>query len=187
LALKGLAVSLRTDVQPEGGMNGRLPTLQLPDNTLVSPSDIPSAFAGRQEAEHQGYVSAQAELDGKAFISLLEETVHLALFPEESPLQGPITGVLPPSWLAAKQDKGYRFNEAREAIAALSGTLGNDLWFLGSRGPTALDAAAYAYLHIALNIRAGQPAEVIKREVQRWPNLVRWESGVGKIVREAFQ
>jgi len=77
--------------------------------------------------------------------------------------------------------------EAKEAIGALGGRLGDDLWFLGSREPTALDAAAFAYLHIALNVKPGQPTEVIRKEVQRWPNLVRWQRGVEQIVREAFQ
>ncbi|EJU05641.1 hypothetical protein DACRYDRAFT_113704 [Dacryopinax primogenitus] len=185
LALRGVAVSLRSDVHPDGGVDGKLPTLHLPDNTVHPAHAIPSALS-IASLPHEGYASAEAELESKAFLALLESTLHKALFPDENPPRGPITGILPPEWLASV--KPVSFVEAREAITALSGRLGStDVWFLGSERPTALDAAAFAYLHTALTLKVGHPAEVIKREVERRPNLLRFHQNVEEEVRNAFQ
>ncbi|KZO95884.1 hypothetical protein CALVIDRAFT_598931 [Calocera viscosa TUFC12733] len=185
LALRGVAVTLRWDVHPDGGVDGKLPTLHLPNNTLHAAHLIPSALS-IASLPHEGYASAESELESKAFLALLESTLHKALFPAENRRKGPITGVLPPQWLASSKEVSYV--EAREAITALSGRLGtHDVWFLGSERPTALDAAAFAYLHIALTLKSGHPAEVIRREVEKRPNLLRFHQNVEEDVRNAFQ
>ncbi|KZT58991.1 hypothetical protein CALCODRAFT_516407 [Calocera cornea HHB12733] len=185
LALRGAVVSLRWDVHPDGGVDGKLPTLQLPNNTLYPAHSMPSALS-IASLPHEGYASADAELESKAFLALLESTLHKALFPAENPRKGPITGVLPPEWLASSKEVSYV--DAREAITALAGRLGShDVWFLGSERPTALDAAAFAYIHIALSLKSGHPAEAIKREVERRPNLLRFHQNVVDDVRNAFQ
>ncbi|KAH8117183.1 hypothetical protein DFH11DRAFT_1724243 [Phellopilus nigrolimitatus] len=69
----------------------------------------------------------------------------------------------------------------RDAIISLSDRLGEDIWFLGSSGPTALDALVFAYLCCLLS-----GPDDIRLDVARRTNLVNWERRVRSIVQIAF-
>ncbi|TDL25041.1 hypothetical protein BD410DRAFT_744906, partial [Rickenella mellea] len=160
--------------------------------------------------EFEGYLDAKARDESRAWVALLEGAVHAALIlhngqpPSESawtallwspiqsapsslaalltppppPLSG-LTSLLPPY--------GERISPSniqlqyQTAIVSLSDRLGTDKWFLGSSGPTALDALIFAYLHTLLNAPGPLRIEVNKRA-----NLVAWELRVRGIVQPAF-
>lgn len=91
LALRGLTtVHLRTDIHPEGCIDGRLPNLLVPstgentseDGQLLAAHLIPS-WADTQkspvEPDLEGYRDESARDESRAWVTLLEGTVHAVL------------------------------------------------------------------------------------------------------------
>ncbi|KAF8743648.1 hypothetical protein AX14_001702 [Amanita brunnescens Koide BX004] len=239
LALRGLTtVHLRTDIHPEGCIDGRLPNLLVPstgentseDGQLLAAHLIPS-WADTQkspvEPDLEGYRDESARDESRAWVTLLEGTVHAVLLlsqprlsylerilslsitpslsftwssdaqpskpgttPPGPSLQTLITPPPPPAtgFASMMPPSGIRVSSSalmiqyREAIAALSERLGTDHWFLGSTGPTPLDALAFAYLNSILD----STDDAIRIEVSRRVNLVAWEKRVRNIVSVAF-
>ncbi|KAF5380893.1 hypothetical protein D9615_004149 [Tricholomella constricta] len=211
LALRGLAnIHLRTDISPNGALDARLPNLLAAPSTLLAAHHIPQ-WADEQTAPDtdplEGYTHQSARDESRAWVSLLEGTVHAALLaatPAPSYLQSllslkpppaasiqsiltppppPLTGfasLFPPS--GVRVSHATIFAQYRTAIAALSERLGTDKWFLGSSEPTPLDALAFAYLHcIVISSNS-----TLRIEVTRRVNLVAWEWRVRELVRAAF-
>ncbi|KAH7889570.1 hypothetical protein F5I97DRAFT_1801463 [Phlebopus sp. FC_14] len=87
IALRGLTdIAVRWDISPQGGLDGRLPTLHVPAagdvNHLVAPHNIPAWVDGRVTDpvdELEGYKDDKARDESHAWISLLEGVVHAAL------------------------------------------------------------------------------------------------------------
>ncbi|OCH88201.1 hypothetical protein OBBRIDRAFT_106138 [Obba rivulosa] len=156
----------------------------------------------------EGYADAAARDESRAWVALMEGNVHAALAlaqprtvtwamwispysdkhrPVETmlnPPPPPLTGfssLLPP--YGTHIDRSAVELQYREAVAALSERLGTDKWFLGSAGPTALDALIFAYLHCILHSKDN----AIRTEVTRRVNLVAWERRVQVQVRAAFR
>ncbi|GBE81765.1 hypothetical protein SCP_0401380 [Sparassis crispa] len=163
---------------------------------------------GGGEGPLEGYVDEAARDEGRAWVALMEGNVHAALTISEppsfnlwnilspysekprsvetmiNPPPAPFTGIsslLPP--YGSHVDRATIELQYREAIASLSERLGTDKWFLGSTGPTALDALIFAYLHRILHAKDN----TIRFEVTRRVNLVAWERRVQSQVRAAFQ
>ncbi|KAH9950263.1 hypothetical protein B0H21DRAFT_724048 [Amylocystis lapponica] len=156
----------------------------------------------------EGYADEVARDESRAWVSLMEGNVHAALVlcqpqsftltslltpfhnktravetmlnPPPAPLTG-ISSLLPP--YGSHIDRSAVELQYCEAIASLSERLGTDKWFLGSAGPTALDALIFAYLHCILHVKDN----TIRIEVTRRVNLVAWERRVQSQVRAAFQ
>ncbi|KAA1469207.1 hypothetical protein DENSPDRAFT_834778 [Dentipellis sp. KUC8613] len=156
----------------------------------------------------EGYRNVEARDESHAWVALLEGDVHAALAlsqpppsfffqtilqlptghaarpietlltPPPAPLSG-ISSLLPPygSHIPVATIKA----KYRDAIASLSERLGTEKWFLGSEGPTALDALAFAYIHALLHA-----PDDLRIEVARRVNLVTWEHRVYELVRTAF-
>ncbi|KAF8643778.1 hypothetical protein AX16_008797 [Volvariella volvacea WC 439] len=216
IALRGVSgVHIRWDVQPEGALDGRLPNLHVPKEgkeggELLAAQFIPTwvdSRVGASEGDLEGYKDEAARDESRAWVSLLESTVHAALIlsqPRPSyfkdlldssdtevvhPLQAlvvpppaPLTGfasLFPPS--GARVSQSTIEAQYRDAVVALSERLGTDTWFLGSSNPTPLDALAFAYLHALLNSK-----DDVRIEVTRRVNLVAWEWRVRGLVRAAF-
>ncbi|PFH54159.1 hypothetical protein AMATHDRAFT_72686 [Amanita thiersii Skay4041] len=242
LALRGLTnIHIRTDVHPEGAIDGRLPNLHVPpsaekksddDGQLLAAHLIP-AWVDTQtttvDPDLEGYIDAAARDESRAWVALLEGTVHAALlFSQPSPsylerflsisissplsfswssdaptsnaasnttpspsLQTLITPPPPPATGVTSlfPASGVRISptailtQYRDAIAALSERLGTDQWFLGSSGPTALDALAFAYIHTLIESQS----DTLRVEVCRRVNLVGWEKRVRETVDSAFR
>ncbi|KAI0041621.1 hypothetical protein FA95DRAFT_1565217 [Auriscalpium vulgare] len=157
--------------------------------------------------ELEGYRDVEARDESHAWIALLEGDVHAALAvaqpspsffyqailqlppstaqrpvetlltPPPAPLSG-LTSLLPT--YGARVPVQAIYAKYRDAIAVLSERLGSDEWFLGSRGPTALDALAFAYLRTLLHA-----SDDLRIEVARRVNLVHWERRVHERVRAA--
>ncbi|KAH9019130.1 hypothetical protein EDB85DRAFT_2009613 [Lactarius pseudohatsudake] len=158
--------------------------------------------------DQEGYKDSESRDESHAWIALLEGDVHAALAlaqplpsffyhavlqlppsttqrpvetilsPPPAPLSG-FSSLLPP--YGARLSPNAIAARYRDAIAALSECLGQHEWFLGSPGPTALDAAAFAYLHVLLHAE-----DDLRIEVARRANLVHWERHVYERVRSAF-
>ncbi|KAG8904509.1 hypothetical protein FRB99_001642 [Tulasnella sp. 403] len=204
LALRGLRdFDVRTDITPEAGVDGRLPSLQLPNGQLLGAQKIPTWADSLQQSqpdELEGYKDAQTRDESRAWFSLLEGDVHAELemsnskdlsfmsllystprravetivHPTPAPLSG-ITSPFPPSGVQVPTSSVHL--KYCEAIQSLSERLGGDEWFLGSGSPTALDALLFAYIYSAL-----QSAAHVHREVERYENLIKWETRVRALV-----
>jgi metaxin len=76
-------VSVRWDVAEEGGVDGRLPSLQTNDRKLLGARSIPEwadKILGEDAADPlEGYVDENARDESRAWVSLLEGVVHAAL------------------------------------------------------------------------------------------------------------
>ncbi|GLB34736.1 putative glutathione S-transferase, C-terminal domain [Lyophyllum shimeji] len=211
LALRRLSnIRIRTDISPAGALDARLPNLLVSETSLLAAHLIPQWADEQTTADTdplEGYKDEAARDESRAWVSLLEGTVHAALLaaapapsylqslfslrpPPPSPIQSiltppppPLTGfasLLPPSGIRVPH--ATIFAQYREAIAALSDRLGTDKWFLGSSEPTPLDALAFAYLHcIILSSNS-----TLRVEVTRRVNLVAWEWRIRELVRAAF-
>ncbi|GJJ10539.1 hypothetical protein Clacol_004766 [Clathrus columnatus] len=161
--------------------------------------------------ESEGYIDENARDESRAWVALLEGVVHAALLIHQStpsplsawlyspspalshmsatlcPPPAPMTGynsVIPcqgTNIQALSLHQRYQ-----EAISALSERLGTDKWFLGSSGPTPLDALIFAYLHIALHPQV-KNMERARTEITHHVNLVAWERKVRFIVQGAFK
>lgn len=86
LALRGLkGIQIRWDVSPDGGIDGRLPNLHVPlDNSseLLAAHSIPSWVDAKLEDgldPLEGYRDEASRDESRAWVSLLEGTVHAAL------------------------------------------------------------------------------------------------------------
>ncbi|KZT26570.1 hypothetical protein NEOLEDRAFT_1241025 [Neolentinus lepideus HHB14362 ss-1] len=220
IALRGVTgVRVRGDVKAEGGVGGRLPSLWVPvplglegkeggegEGELLPAHLIPAwvdrekRMEGKEGGELEGYRDAEARDESRAWVALLEGTVHSALItfhptsttarissiaatltPPPAPLTG-LASLFPPYGAhvpVAELELKYA-----EAVGALSERLGGDKWFLGSESPTPLDALAFAYLHTILHTPA--PAGQLRTQVTRRVNLVAWERRVSGAVRAAF-
>lgn len=153
---------------------------------------------GEDEDDHilEGYVDEDARDESRAWVMLLETDIDAALRAtstnRDSFLKRLITfpsPMVPERPLLTKPYTGLSsmitpFGSAviitpileryAEALKALSLRLGGSRWFLGSRGPTALDSVAFAYLHSALESLYPE----IREEARKWVNLVAWEQRV---------
>ncbi|KAF9484683.1 hypothetical protein BDN70DRAFT_989391 [Pholiota conissans] len=112
------------------------------------------------------------------------ESLQKLLLPPPAPLTGLLTFLPPaavPSSGAIRVNTPAVLSSYRDAVSALSERLGTDKWFLGSSGPTPLDALAFAYLHCILHA-----PDSIRIDVTRRVNLVAWEWRVRCLVRDAF-
>ncbi|KDQ07077.1 hypothetical protein BOTBODRAFT_120582 [Botryobasidium botryosum FD-172 SS1] len=211
LALRGIKnVGVRWNVSPQGGVDGCLPTLHLPANTLLGPRQIPAWVDSTQSdgdalGEPEGYSTPEARDESRAWVALLEGDVHAALVVSQrepslldslyklspkynlaaliQPPPAPLSGVstpLPSSGINIPTSSvSIRL---REAIDAVSDRLGKDKWFLGSPGPTAVDALLFAYIYSAL-----QSQDEVRLVVERRVNLVTWERRVRALVEETIQ
>ncbi|KAI0313658.1 hypothetical protein OF83DRAFT_1175468 [Amylostereum chailletii] len=180
------------------------------DGELLAVHNIPTWILERvgEQGELDGYKDVLHRDESLAWVALLEGDVHAALIlaqplpsffrqtilqlppsqnaqsleslltPPPAPSSG-ITSFIPPfgSRIPVQAIRA----RYREAIASLGERLGTDKWFLGSQEPTALDALAFAYLHILLN-----SSDDLRIEVARRVNLVSWEKRVYELVRGAF-
>lgn len=75
-------VKLRWDVQPDGGINGVLPSLHLPNGDLLGAPRIPTWVDSVLHAsieELEGYKTAELRDESRAWITLFERDVHAAL------------------------------------------------------------------------------------------------------------
>ncbi|TFK54724.1 hypothetical protein OE88DRAFT_1623709 [Heliocybe sulcata] len=209
-------VRVRCDVKAEGGVGGRLPSLWVPvalglegqkeaDEGELLPAHLIPAWVDREKAvekadELEGYKDVEARDESRAWVTLLEGTVHSALITFQptsttarsssvasilTPPPAPLTGLasLFPPYGAHVPSAEVEVKYA-EAISALSERLSGDKWFLGSETPTPLDALAFAYLHAILHSStSGGP---LRTQVTRRVNLVAWERRVSGLVRAAF-
>ncbi|KDQ60906.1 hypothetical protein JAAARDRAFT_124489 [Jaapia argillacea MUCL 33604] len=130
----------------------------------------------------EGYKDIEAKDESRAWVALLEGTVHsalltltpppllslLSLAPQRNPPSHstlitppppPFTGfssLLPPYGTKVSiEDIETKYIDA---IGALSERLAGDRWFLGSQNPTPLDALLFAYLHTILNTPIPPPS-----------------------------
>ncbi|THH12040.1 hypothetical protein EW146_g7841 [Bondarzewia mesenterica] len=126
--------------------------------------------------------------------------IETLLTPPPAPLSGISSLIRPYGSRVSVSSMKLRY---REAISSLSERLGNDKWFLGSqcvffahltwiaitssvnhsfyRGPTALDALAFACIRTLM-----RSSDDLRVEVARRVNLVTWERRVYEQVRAAF-
>jgi len=156
----------------------------------------------------EGYIDQSAKIESRAWVSLLEGIVHATLIlyqtppsylhsilfpsstpplseslqkilsPPPAPLSG-LTSFVPPFGMRVSMPAILL--SYRDAIASLSERLGTNKWFLGSSGPTPLDALAFAYLHCLLHAH-----DTIRIEVTRRVNLVAWELRVRSQIIDKF-
>ncbi|KAG5643228.1 hypothetical protein DXG03_001312 [Asterophora parasitica] len=211
LALRQISnIHLRTDIHPDGALDARLPNLHAGPGSLLAAHHIPQWADQQRPAPAdplEGYPDEPARDESRAWVALLEGTVHAALLaaapqpsyissllglnaPPTPPLHAILTPPPPPLTGLASLFPPYGaristenvFAAYRDAIASLSDRLGTDKWFLASSGPTPLDALAFAYLHC---IVVSQNS-VLRAEVTRRVNLVAWEWRVRELVRAAF-
>ncbi|KAI0280514.1 hypothetical protein BGY98DRAFT_1106782 [Russula aff. rugulosa BPL654] len=162
IALRGLRnISVRWDVSQDGAINARLPNLQAPSERTKDP-----AVGALDDLE--GYKDIDSRDESHAWIALLEGDVHAALamaqplpsFFYHTVLQ------LPPS--TAQRPVETILTPPPAPLSGFSSPypptcLGHHEWFLGSLGPTALDAAAFAYLHVLLHAEDDLRIEVARR------------------------
>ncbi|EJD05691.1 uncharacterized protein FOMMEDRAFT_145137 [Fomitiporia mediterranea MF3/22] len=222
IALRGVKnVGLRWDIAAEGAVDGRLPSLVAYEGgkpEVLGARMIPGWVDGVLQVEEdafEGYRDTAMKDESRAWVALLEGTVHSALMlfnpapktlksfllytphvptghsaspnqpslsmllsPPPAPLSG-FTTVFP--LYGERVSRASIKSQYRDAIKSLSDRLGNDTWFLGSSGPTALDALVFAYLRCLL---AG-PDE-LRTEVVHRLNLCEWERRVREIVQSSF-
>ncbi|EIW84921.1 hypothetical protein CONPUDRAFT_47817 [Coniophora puteana RWD-64-598 SS2] len=154
----------------------------------------------------EGYKDGPCKDESRAWVSLLEGVVHTALItslplpslfsslmeadsgairpvqalmnPPPAPLTG-ISSFIPP--YGVRMTFASIQGRYTEAIGALSERLGTDKWFLGSDNATALDALAFAYLHVLMH-----GSDDVRIEVTKRVNLVTWERRVRSQVQGAF-
>ncbi|KAG6889817.1 hypothetical protein C0995_014294 [Termitomyces sp. Mi166 len=207
LALRAVPVRLRTDIHPAGALGRRLPNLHADPDTLLPAHLIPQ-WADQHAPPEPDYLHPAARDESRAWIALLERTVHAALLvatpapsylhtllslspPPSPPLAAlltppppPLTGIaslFPPFGARISYDTVYaRYSDA---IAALSDRLATDKWFLGSLEPTPLDALVFAYLHSIVV----SEISTLRIQVTRHANLVAWELRVREQVCAAFK
>jgi metaxin len=161
LALRGLTnLRIRTNIHPAGAIDGRLPNLLVAQDTLIAAQHIPT-WADEQTAPEtdplEGYKDEEARDESRAWVTLLEKTVHaglllslpppsylsslLSLTPSKPdalqtllvPPPPPLTGfssLFPPSGTRISHSTVH--SQYIDAISALSDRLGTDKWFLGS-------------------------------------------------------
>ncbi|PBK78395.1 hypothetical protein ARMSODRAFT_1077960 [Armillaria solidipes] len=206
LALRGLDhIAVRTDVDPQGSIDGQLPNLW-DGAQLLAARELPVWVDSKVDIGNddglEGYKDEAARDESRAWVALLEGCVHAALLvvqptpapfslaetktrpiesilaPPPAPLSG-LTSLFPP--FGARIPREAIQSRYREAIGALSERLGTDKWFLSSEAPTPLDALVFAYLHCILHSK-----DSIRIEVTRRVNLVAWEWRVRGLVRAAF-
>lgn len=83
LALRGIKeISFRWDIHPDGGINGSLPCLLLPDGDLLGTKRILAWVDKVQQApldELEGFQSSEAKDESHAWAALLEGIVRRAL------------------------------------------------------------------------------------------------------------
>ncbi|KAK0455217.1 uncharacterized protein EV420DRAFT_1554777, partial [Desarmillaria tabescens] len=185
LALRGLDhIAVRTDVDPQGAIDGQLPNLE-------SPAWVDSKVNVDDDSGLECYKDEATRDESRAWVALLEGCVHAALLvvqPTSAPFSlaeaksHPIESILtlPPALLSGLTSLFPPFGtriprkaiQSRywDAIGALSERLGTDKWFLSSKAPTALDALVFAYLHCILHSKDSMRIEVTHRV-----NLVAWE------------
>lgn len=190
--------------------NLQLPLTKDKDGELSAAHNIPAWVDERLGplGDLQGYRDVTTRDESHAWVALLEGDVQAALtlsqplpsFFYQTVLQLPASNAArpietlltpPPTPLTGisslLRPYGSRLpiksiqSRYREAIASLSECLGTDKWFLGSEGPTALDALAFAYLYVLLH-----SADELRVEVARRVNLVTWEQRAYETVRSAF-
>ncbi|EPQ57985.1 hypothetical protein GLOTRDRAFT_103948 [Gloeophyllum trabeum ATCC 11539] len=203
VALRGVErVRVRWDVAAAGGVGGRLPSVWVPggEGGELIPAHLIPAWVERERGGEgaEGYRDEAARDESRAWVALLEGTVHAALItfhpasttarvsslaatlaPPPAPLTG-VSSLLPP--YGARVPAAELETRYAEAVGALSERLGGDKWFLGSASPTPLDALAFAYIHTLLHT----PAPKLRTQVTRRVNLVAWERRVSGLVRAAF-
>ncbi|KAG6830756.1 hypothetical protein H0H92_014837 [Tricholoma furcatifolium] len=208
LALRGIEIHLRTDIDPQGAVDGHLPNLQT-NKTTVLPAHLIPQWADQQASAlpENDYVSQDARDESQAWIALLEGPVHAALIaaaptpsylaslvafhppPAASlptlltqpppPLSG-IASIVPPFGTQISYDD--IFAHYSDAMSALSLRLATDKWLLASQDPTPLDALLFAYLH-AISVSSNN---TLRLQFSRHVNLVSWERRVRDKVRPAF-
>ncbi|KAI9509603.1 hypothetical protein F5148DRAFT_978115 [Russula earlei] len=198
-ALEGRLPNLQ--IPSQKGLDGDL---------LLAAQDIPTWIDEKFGAldDLEGYKDVESRDEGHAWIALLEGDVHAAFALAQPPpsffchtvlqlppstAQRPIETILttPPAPLSgfssflppygARLSPNAIASRYRDAVSALSECLGKHEWFLGSPGPTALDAAAFAYLHVLLHAE-----DDLRIEIARRANLVYWERRVHERVSAAF-
>ncbi|KAI5121027.1 hypothetical protein M0805_005972 [Coniferiporia weirii] len=222
IALRGVKnIGVRWDIAPEGGIDGRLPSLlavEVGKAELLGTRSIPGWVDGvlrKEDDAFEGYRDDLAKDESRAWVALLEGVIHsalvlskpvpvslksLLLYTPSSPAvqtsyqQSSLSMSLtpPPAPLSGISSVFRQYGERvslssiqsqyYDAIISLSDRLGEDKWFLGSSGPTALDALAFAYLHILLEC-----PDDVRLDVVRRANLVNWERSVRNIVLTAFE
>ena len=84
MALRGLQnIYVRWDVSPLGSLDGRLPALQTPERNVLSARMIPGWVDTRLGLDHddafEGYRDDAAKDESRAWVSLLEGPIHVAL------------------------------------------------------------------------------------------------------------
>ncbi|OCB84135.1 hypothetical protein A7U60_g8809 [Sanghuangporus baumii] len=104
--------------------------------------------------------------------------LSILLSPPPAPLSG-LTSLFPP--YGERVSPSSMQSQYYDAIVSLSHRLGQDMWFLGSSGPTALDALLFAFLHCLL-----AAPDDLRLPVARRMNLVNYERRVREIVRASF-
>lgn len=161
LALRRVGtLHVRTDISSAGALDSRLPNLQTDRTTLLPAHLIPTWADERTVPDTdplEGYADESARDESRAWVTLLERTVHAALLvaaPAPSYLAslldlapkpaGPLPALLtpPPAPLTGFSSlfppSGSRIPHAtvyahyRDAISALSDRLATDKWFLAS-------------------------------------------------------
>jgi len=83
IALRGVKdVRVRWDVTPDGSVDGRLPSLQTVERTVLGARMIPGWVDEELQTEDdafEGYRDAASKDESRAWVTLLEGTVHTAL------------------------------------------------------------------------------------------------------------
>ncbi|KAF8333952.1 uncharacterized protein EI90DRAFT_490185 [Cantharellus anzutake] len=194
LVLRGVrGVQLRWDISDDGAINGRLPSLHLPNGDLLGSGRLPSwadDVQGSNVDPLEGFKNTDLKHESRAWASLLDRNIQAAL-PQNSenlsrlfqPPLPPLSGIsnpLPP--FGSHIPSSSILLQYREAIDSVAVRLDQDEWFLGSASPTFLDALLYAYLHCALQGPESLSNEILKRE-----NLVNWEHKVSEMMESAYQ
>ncbi|KAG6909624.1 hypothetical protein DXG01_016406 [Tephrocybe rancida] len=141
--------------------------------TFLAAHLIPQ-WADQQAQPEPDYVSLEAHDESRAWVALLEGTVHAALLasqPTPSYLESllsmrpvppaPINALLLPAF-GAHISYDAIYVRYKDAVAALSDRLSTDKWFLASPEPTPLDAIV-----VSSNT-------TLRIEVMRRVNLVAW-------------
>ncbi|KAH7104025.1 hypothetical protein BKA62DRAFT_35082 [Auriculariales sp. MPI-PUGE-AT-0066] len=157
----GTRVALRTDILPTGGIDGKLPTVQLEDGQLLGAHSVENWLGEAQDAD-----------EAKAWLALLESAIRPALLLHApppslfdwtgykfaasgaawrlvlSPPPAPLTGIASPlPTFGARIDEASIKRKLTTSLHALAERLGRDTWFLGNSSPTNLDAHVFAFLH----------------------------------------
>lgn len=152
LALRRVPVHLRTDIDPAGALDQRLPNLHADAASLLPAHSIPQ-WADQHAPPEPDYRDQAARDESHAWTALLHNAVQPALLltaPRDSflslrpppaaslpalltPPPPPLTGLVslfPP--LGARISSDSIYASSAEAIAAISDRLATDTWFLAS-------------------------------------------------------